>query len=71
MITVTRLDRTEVLVNEDLIVMASTTPDTTLIFTNGEHLMVRESLDEVRARVLQFKQAVVTGLLHVHEQPSE
>ena len=64
MIPVTRLDKSTVLVNPDLILMVSSTPDTTITFTTGDPLMVRESKEELGGNILAFRRNVMAGLLH-------
>ncbi len=55
MIILTRLDGHAIALNEDLVVFAEKTPDTVLTMTSGHRLMVRESVDEVIARIAEFK----------------
>ncbi len=47
MITLSRFDGRKVVVNAELIKTVEQTPDTMLTLINGDHLMVRESLEEV------------------------
>lgn len=61
MIAVTRLDGTELLVNEDLVLTVEHTPDTLLTFTTGARIVVRESPAELRSRVIEFRRAVLDG----------
>ena len=58
MIFVTRLDGNEMLVNQDLISMAESTPDTVLTFTTGSKLMVKERLPELVERIAQYERRV-------------
>lgn len=58
MIFVTRLDGHEMLVNQDLISMAESTPDTVLTFTTGSKLMVKEKLADLVERITQYEQRV-------------
>jgi len=58
MIALTHLDGTPMLVNLDQLQQVERTPDTLLTLANGETLMVRETPDEVVARVIEFKRAV-------------
>jgi flagellar protein FlbD len=58
MIKVTRLDGEELVVNSDLIEFVQTTPDTILTLTTGRKILVRESMDEVVARVIGFRQCI-------------
>ncbi len=58
MIPLTRLDGTPFLLNLDRLQQVERTPDTLLTTTNGETLMVRETPEDVVARVIEFKRAV-------------
>ncbi|HEY1647105.1 MAG TPA: flagellar FlbD family protein [Terracidiphilus sp.] len=55
MIELTRLNGHSMMLNSDLIKSAEASPDTMLTLVNGEKLIVRESLDEVAARVLDYR----------------
>ena len=57
MITVTRFDNTELIVNADLIEFVETLPDTHLTLVTGKRLLVRETAQEVVARVLAYRRA--------------
>ncbi len=58
MITVTRLDQRVVVVNADLIKMLEATPDTIITLINGDSVMVRESVDEVVRRAIDYQRQV-------------
>lgn len=58
MIRVTRLDGTELAVNADLIRFVEATPDTILSLTTGEKVVVRESVDEVIRRCIDYGRAL-------------
>jgi flagellar protein FlbD len=62
MITVTRLDGAEMLVNVDLIESVEPTPDTLLCLSTGTKLMVLETLTQIVDRVIAFKHAVHCGI---------
>jgi flagellar protein FlbD len=47
MITVTRLNGKQIVVNAELIRTVEANPDTTLVLTNGDHILVRESMERV------------------------
>ena len=47
MITVTRLNGKQFVINADLIKVVEENPDTTLRLTTGDTLLVRESMQEV------------------------
>lgn len=55
MIKVTRLDNRELVVNSDLIEFVEATPETIITMTTGKKVVVRESVDEVVRRALEFK----------------
>jgi len=57
MIRVTRLNRSEVVLNAELIRYVERTPDTLITLINGDTLMVRETLDEVVRRAVAYHQA--------------
>jgi flagellar protein FlbD len=54
-ITVTRLDGTELVVNAELIELVEATPDTHLTFINGRKLIVQEDSSEIVARVISYR----------------
>jgi flagellar protein FlbD len=54
-ITVTGLGGGLLIVNVDLIVTVEETPDTVITLINGDKLIVRESLDEIVDRTVDFR----------------
>ena len=54
-ISVTRLDGSEVVVNAELLVLVEAMPDTHLTMTDGRQLIVQEPADEVVARVIAYR----------------
>jgi flagellar protein FlbD len=58
MITLTRLDGREVVVNVDRVVFVEATPDTRLTLAGGSRLMVREEVAEVVRRAIEFQRLV-------------
>ena len=58
MIDLTRLNGHRVVVNCDLIKFAEATPDTTLTLVTGDRLIVRESCDELLARIADWRSKV-------------
>ena len=57
MITVTRFDHSELVVNADLIEFVESLPDTHITLLTGKKLLVRENAAEVVARVLAYRRA--------------
>jgi len=62
MIRLTRLNGHPLAVNSDLIKFVEQAPDTVLTLVSGEKVIVRESADEVLARMLEFRRTVVRGI---------
>ena len=54
MIGLTRLNGQRFVLNADLIRTVESTPDTVITLTSGEHIVVRDGLDEVVARVIEY-----------------
>ncbi|MBN2008077.1 flagellar FlbD family protein [candidate division KSB1 bacterium] len=58
MIKVTSLQKTEFVVNADLIEFIESTPDTLITLTTGKKLMVAESLDRVVELVTMYRRKI-------------
>jgi len=54
-IHLTRLDNSPLLISLDAIKYIEATPDSVISFINGDSLIVRESLEEIDRRVLQYR----------------
>ena len=59
MIALRRLNNEAIMVNPDLIETLEATPDTVVTLTNGNKLLVRDSMDEVRAKIIEFKRQIL------------
>jgi flagellar protein FlbD len=57
MITITRFDQSELIVNADLIEFVEALPDTHITLVTGRKLLVRERPEEVVRRVLEYRRA--------------
>ena len=57
MIRLTRLNGEPFVLNAELIRYVEELPDTYVTLTTGERIVVRESMEEVMARALQYQQA--------------
>ena len=55
MITLTKLNDRDIVVNCDLIEMIENTPDTTLTMTTGKKILVTDTVEEVLDKVVAFK----------------
>ena len=58
MIVVTKINDKEITINNDLIEMIESTPDTTITMSTGKKIIVRESVEEIVARVVEFRKSV-------------
>ena len=58
MIRLTRLNRTPIVLNSDLIEHIEMTPDTVVSLTNGQKIVVLESTDDIITRVVEFRRAI-------------
>jgi len=54
MIILTRLNGTRICINAFLIEHLEETPDTVITLTNGEHFIVRETVEEVMQRAVEY-----------------
>jgi flagellar protein FlbD len=55
MIKVTRLNGQEIVINADLIEFLESSPDTIIALTTGKKIMVKESVDEIVERFIEYK----------------
>ena len=58
MIALRRLNNDPIMVNPDLIEHIEATPDTVITLTSGNKLLVRDSMDEVREKIIEFKRRI-------------
>ncbi|HYA89458.1 MAG TPA: flagellar FlbD family protein [archaeon] len=63
MIHLTRLNNQPLVVNADLIKFIENAPDTVITLLTGEKLVVRESADEVLARIQEFHERAQRRIL--------
>jgi len=57
-IFVTRLNGKSYLLNNRLIESAEEKPDTTLVLTSGKIVIIKESLEELERRIIEFEKKV-------------
>lgn len=69
MLKLTRLNHQPVAINPDHISYIEAHPDTTLYLFNAERILVRETVDEVIAQVIDFRRAVHLGTAPVGDPP--
>jgi flagellar protein FlbD len=70
MIRLTRLNNHGLTVNSDLIKFIEQSPDTLITLVGGEKIVVSEPVEEVLARVIEFRREVLRGLPSVWDASS-
>jgi flagellar protein FlbD len=60
MIEVTRFQNGKVVINADLIEFVESTPDTMISTTTGKKILVKESVDEVIEKVVEYHRKCLT-----------
>ena len=68
MIQVKRLDGQDMILNAELIFSIQKTPDTLIRFTTGERLMVREDMNEIMGKVMEYRRTIHTPLPQLLEE---
>jgi len=63
MIQLTRLNSHPLAVNSDLIKFVEQAPDTVITLITGEKIVVRESANDVLERIVEFRRAVLQGIM--------
>jgi flagellar protein FlbD len=58
MIKVTRLNDSVMVINVEKIQSLQSTPDTVITFTNNDRIMVKEPMEEVSQRIVEYRRAV-------------
>lgn len=58
MVQLTRLNGQPIMVNADLIESVETTPDTVITLVSGNKLIVRDSMDAIEQRIIDFKRKI-------------
>ena len=58
MITVTRLNNRVVVLNAELIKMIESTPDTIITLINGDTIIVREPVEEIVSKAVEYARQV-------------
>lgn len=61
MIKVTRLNKTEFYINEEMIEFLEETPDTVITMNNGIKIVVTEKIDIILSRIVKFRIRVLKG----------
>ncbi len=61
LIILTKLDNRKVLLNIETVKYVESIPDTLVLFINGESVIVKESLDEITEKIVEFKAKVLNS----------
>ncbi|HEX3047303.1 MAG TPA: flagellar FlbD family protein [Bacillota bacterium] len=69
MITVSRLNHEEILINPHLIEMIEATPDTVITLTSGKKLVVEDPIPEIVKKIILYRRQIGNpGFLEANEQ---
>jgi flagellar protein FlbD len=72
MIHLTRINHVPIVLNSDLIEHLESTPDTVISLTTGQKMVVRETVEEVVGRVIEFRRLIqATPGSPVNDSPLE
>lgn len=63
MIEVTRLNEKTIMINCELIESVEETPDTVITFNHGKKLVVKEDIEEIKHKIIEYKQEIFKHLL--------
>jgi flagellar protein FlbD len=58
MIPLRRLNNQPIMINADLIESVEATPDTLVTLTSGNKLLVRDTMEEVQSKIVDFKRRI-------------
>lgn len=58
MITVTRINQRVMVINAELIKMIESSPDTIITFVNGDSMTVRETVDEIVRKAIDYQRQI-------------
>lgn len=63
MIEVTRMNNTKLMINAELIQFVEETPDTTITMVSGNKIIVKESGQEIKNRVILYRMEIFRPIL--------
>jgi len=61
-IKITKLNNESVYVNPDLVEFVEASPDTALLMRGGKRVVVRDSVDAVLERILEYKKNIFSSV---------
>ena len=65
MVELTRFNDTRFLINTELIEMVEETPDTVVTLTTGKKLIVKESKEDIKNKVIAYKKEIFSNFQKV------
>ena len=66
MIHVTRLNGTKLVVNAEMIEFVESTPDTIISMNTGKKIIVRDSVDEVVSKIIEYQRESFPRFNEIH-----
>jgi len=71
MIKVTRLNDSTLMINVDMIQSLQAIPETVITFTNNDKIMVKEPLEEVSQRIVDYQRTIYSNSVREDSQPAD
>jgi len=71
MIKVTRLNDSTLMINVDMIQSLQAIPETVITFTNNNKIMVKEPLEEVSQRIVEYQRTIYSNSNGKNKQPPD
>ena len=71
MIKVTRLNDSTLMVNVDMIQSLQAIPETVITFTNNDKIMVKEPLEEVSQRIVDYQRTIYSNSMREDCRPQD
>ncbi len=68
MIILNKLRGGEFCLNSDLVETISENPDTTILLTNGKIYIVQETMQEVIAKISEYRREINSGIIHIERK---
>ncbi len=71
MIKVTRLNDSTLMINVDMIQSLQAIPETVITFTNNDKIMVKEPLEEVSQRIVDYQRTLYSNSMREDCRPPD
>jgi flagellar protein FlbD len=71
MIKVTRLNDSTLMINVDMIQSLQAIPETVITFTNNDKIMVKEPLEEVSQRIVDYQRTIYSNSVSADHPPPD